>query len=132
MRFEAKEYLPLKHFIEFIKVLVGLGHTIVSTGGFKMDFVTDAIKARQNKTFQYISGHQAKLFYVQTEAMRERRPHELLMKLNNAAAKIQQAFRESISNPSYKMCRNRLMREFEELNLESIYTIPHKAVLETH
>jgi hypothetical protein len=32
-----------------------------------------------------------------------------------AARKIQRAFRRAISAPEYRMCRNRLMREFEQL-----------------
>lgn len=35
---------------------------------------------------------------------------------NKAALKIQLKFKEAISNPSYKLCRRRLMREYAALN----------------
>lgn len=35
--------------------------------------------------------------------------------LDRCAKKIQRAWHRSISDPSYKMCRDRLMREFQEL-----------------
>lgn len=31
------------------------------------------------------------------------------------ASRIKRAFRRAISNPEYKMCRDRLMREFEKM-----------------
>lgn len=34
---------------------------------------------------------------------------------NKAALKIQQQFKEAISNPKFKLCRRRLMREFNEM-----------------
>lgn len=115
MLFKADECLPLSMFTAFIKVLADLGHTIVSTLGFKMDLDTGAtLEVSKKKTFHYISPNQAREIDLKSEQARARRPYELLQKKNEAARKIQSAFKEAISNPNYEMCRSRLMREYEE------------------
>jgi hypothetical protein len=128
MLFKADEYLPLNTFVDFVKILALLGHTIVSTTGFKlniamkvingdttMDFDEGLVEVNKNKTFNYINARKAKKIDDKSEEARARRPYELLHKKNEAARKIQRAFKEAIANPAYKMCRDRLMREFADL-----------------
>lgn len=43
--------------------------------------------------------------------------------MNNKAKLIQKQYRESISNPNYKLCRDRLVKEFESMN-DSTQMIP--------
>ena len=40
------------------------------------------------------------------------------IKEERAIIKIQRAWRNAIENPCYKLCKNRLLKEFYELNLE--------------
>jgi hypothetical protein len=56
MLFKADEFLLLKTFAKFVEVLDKLGHTIVSTLGFKMDICTgNILEVSQKKTFHYIT-----------------------------------------------------------------------------
>lgn len=49
---KADEYISLKQFAQFVKVLNSLGHTIVSTLGFKMDIdIGDIVKVSQKRPF---------------------------------------------------------------------------------
>jgi hypothetical protein len=56
-----------------------------------------------------------------TSALKARDPQgRRLNRQRRAARTIQRAFREANTNPAFRMCRNRLQREFEEF-LESSY-----------
>jgi hypothetical protein len=43
---------------------------------------------------------------------------ELCMREYNACSRIQYGWRESISNPSFKLCKKRLLVEFNQENIE--------------
>jgi hypothetical protein len=115
MLLKADEYLPLSTLSSFLGVLLDLGHTVVSTSGFWMYHRGWSYLETRNRTFDYLSAYQATRIGERDEERRERRLGELLWKKNEAARKIQHAFKEAIANPAYKMCRDRLMREFADL-----------------
>jgi hypothetical protein len=114
MVFKADAYLPLETLAQFVKVLASLGHRIISTAGFHMDLGTDSVTAQRQKQCHYITCAEAGEIERRDEERREER-RKLPEKKNDAARKIQRAFQESIANPAYKMCRDRLMREFADL-----------------
>lgn len=81
------------------------------------------------KTDKFFKGWESKLIASQSSYtwifvyfMVKRIEHKLeTLRRNMYARRIQRVWRRCVSNPEYKVCRNRLMREYNEDNIKSIY-----------
>lgn len=77
-------------------------HGIVPDGVISLQFSTvDSQSVSRSKTF-------VRKVFKRVISHRNRR-------INGAARKIQRAWRRAIANPKYKLCRRRLLREFDDM-----------------
>ena len=67
------------------------------------------------KTKNVTFSKKSNIFKKLTEAWSEY--GQELKRINEAACKIQSAWRNAIGNPSYKLCKIRLLHEFDEFQI---------------